>query len=147
MFVYKGYKLLVDDSDLPLKTPYNNAVSFEIPGLRITVTVIDSFHQLGVHYHSAAKVEYLRKYLPEIRKTFEDGLKEVKKNRKYKINIPNCAFYCRADKCYQGSSKPHIATIGREGEMICSMHAGTVWYSPSEAECLWLALIQPLPVN
>ena len=138
----KGYKLLVDDPDLPLKTPHNNAVSFEIPGLRIAVTVVDSFYQLEVHYHSSAEVEYLRKYLPEIRETFEDGLKEVIKNRKYMINIPNCAFYCRADKCCQGSSKPHIATIGSEGEVICSIHPRTVWYSPSELESLWLATYQ-----
>ena len=135
----KGYKLLVDDPDLPLKTPHNNAVSFEISGLRIAVTVVDSFYQLEVHYHSSAEVEYLRKYLPEIRETFVDSLKEVIKNRKYKINIPNCTFYCRADKCYQSSSKPHIAIIGREGEVICSIRPRTVWYSPSEAESLWLA--------
>ena len=140
----KGYKLLVDDPDLPLKTPHNNAVSFEISGLRIAVIVVDSFYQLEIHYHSSAEVEYLRKYLPEIRDTFEDGLKEVIKNRKYKINIPEQAFYCRADKCCQDSSKPHIATIGREGEVICSICPRTVWYSPSEAESLWLA---PYPAS
>ena len=63
----KGYKLLVDDPDLPLKTPHNNAVGFEIAGLRIAVTVVDSFHQLEVHYHSTAEVDCLRKYLSEIR--------------------------------------------------------------------------------
>ena len=135
----KGYKLLVDDPDLPLKTPHNNAVSFEIAGLRISVTVVDSFHQLEVHYHFTAEVDYLRKYLSEIRNTFVDSLKEVIENLKYKINIPNCAFYCRADKCCQDSNKPHIATIGRERDVICSVRPRTVWYSPSEAESLWLA--------
>ena len=84
-------------------------------------------------------MNYLRKYLSEIRNTFVDILKEVIENLKYKINIPNCAFYCRADKCCQDSSKPHIATIGREGEVICSVRPCTVWYSPSEAESLLLA--------
>ena len=141
----KGYKVLVDDPDLPLNTPHNNAVSFEIPGLRIAVTIVDSFHQLKVHYQSAAEVEYLRKYLPEVRGTFVDSLKEVIKNRKYKINIPNCSFYCRADKCCQDShSKLHIATIGREGEVICSMYPRTVWYLPNEIESLWLS---PNPVS
>ena len=141
----KGYELLVDDPNLPLKTPHNNAVSFEVPGLhRIAITIIDSFYQLEVHYHSSAGVDYLRKYLPEIRETFEDGLKEVIKNRKYKIKFPERAFFCQADNCHQATSKSHVAIVDEKGELTCSICPRAVWYSPSEAESLWLG---PYPAS
>ena len=60
----KEYKVLVDDPDLPLKILHNNAVSFEVSHIhRIAVTIIRSFYQLEVHYHSSAGVDYLRKYM------------------------------------------------------------------------------------
>ena len=144
---YKGYELLVDSPDLhiPLKTPHNNAVSFKIPCMHCTaVTIIDSFYQLEVHYHSAASVYYLRKYLPEIRETFEDSLKEVIKNRKYKISIPERTFFCRADNCHQATNKSHVAFVDEEGELACSIRPLDVFYAPSEAESLWLA---PYPAS
>ena len=141
----KGYKVLVDDPDLPLKTPHNNAVMFEIPRMRrIAITIIDSFYKLDVHYHSSAGVDDLRKCLPEIRETLEDSLKEVIKNRKYKINIPEQAFFCRGDKCRQPTSKSHVAIVDEKGELTCSIRPRVVFYAPSEDESLWLG---PYPAS
>ena len=102
-------------------------MSFEVPRIhRIVVTIIDLFYQLEVHYHSSAGVDYLRKYLPEIQETFEDSLKEVISNRKYKINIPERAFFCQSDKCPQSSSKFHVAIVD-EGELTCSIRPRAVF--------------------
>ena len=141
----RGYKLLADQDDFPFPNPHSNAVCFSTPFLRIYIAVVDSFSQFEVHYYSRADLKFLQKSLPKIRATFEDALEEVIYNRKYKVDFPPKAFFCRAEEC-QGK-KLHIANIDYdERELVCSLNPCTIWYSQNDEEQAWLGS-SPLPPN
>ena len=102
----------------PLKGTKSNAVCFQIPGLRLVITLADVFHQFEVHYRCAEGYEM---YLPEIREVVSEGLEEVVHNRKFSIKLPKKAFFCRASN-YTPTTRRHIATPSLEKkELVCSI--------------------------
>ena len=140
----RGYKLLADEDDLPFKKPHSNAICFSTPFHRIGIAVVDSFLQFEVHYFTGSDLD-LQKYLAKIRETFEDALEEVIYNRKYKIDSPPKAFFCRAEGC-QGK-KLHIANIDYdERGLVCSLNPRKTCYSQNDEEQAWLGS-SPLPPN
>ena len=102
----------------PLMGTKSNAVCFHIPGLRLVITLADSFNQFEVHYRCAEGYE---KYLPKITEVVSEGLEEVVHNRQFTIKLPKKAFFCRA--CNDTpTTRRHIATPDlEEKELVCSM--------------------------
>ena len=123
----------------PLMGTKSNAVCFQIPKRRLVITLADSFNQFEVHYRCAEGYE---KYLPEIREAVSDGLEEVVHNRKFSIELPKKAFFCRA--CKDTPTRHHIATpVLEEKELICSIDPIS-GCEMNGAESKWLESL-PLP--
>ena len=100
----------------PLMGTKSNAVCFQIPGLRLVITLADSFNQFEVHYQCPPKYE---KYLPKLREVVSDSLEEVIYNRNFNINMPKQSFFCRAPECKDTPRHIAIPAI-LEKELICS---------------------------
>ena len=102
----------------PLMGTKSNAVCFHIPGLRLVITLADSFNQFEVHYRCAEGYE---KYLPKITEVVSEGLEEVVHNRQFSIKLPKKAFFCRS--CNDTpTTRRHIATpVLEEKELVCSI--------------------------
>ena len=123
----------------PLMGTKSNAVCFQIPGLRLVITLADSFNQFEVHYRCAEGYE---KYLPKITEVVSEGLEEVVHNRKFNIKLPKKAFFCRA--CNDTpTTRRHIATPAlEEKELVCSMDPIN-GCKMNDIESKWL---EPLPL-
>ena len=100
----------------PLMGTKSNAVCFHIPGLRLVITLADSFNQFEVHYRCAEGYET---YLPKITEVVSEGLEEVVHNRQFSIKLPKKAFFCRS--CNDTpTTRRHIATPSLEKkELVC----------------------------
>ena len=123
----------------PLMGTKSNAVCFHIPGLRLVITLADSFNQFEVHHRCAEGYE---SYLPKITEVVSEGLEEVVHNRKFNIKLPKKAFFCRA--CNDTSSiRHHIATPALEKkELVCSIDPIN-GCKMNDIESKWL---EPLPL-
>ena len=100
---------------------YSNAITLLRKKCRpeLEITFIDSFKSFEIFCSKEDK-------LPEIKKKFEEEIKEVISSRNYKYESLQIAFLARCSKC-------QYATLEEKGKICCECVA----YTPEETEQEW----------
>ena len=121
----------------PLQGSFWNAITLRGPKMPVTVTIIDSVFQFEIYCQDHVDFPE-EKYLPKIKDTIETALQSVVRERKYCVDLPEPAFFCRV--CGE-NRYDHVAEIGMGNTLIClDTHKST---RLDEQEKEWLSAEQP----